>query len=84
MRRKAERDGKEPDFYLWGLEPPTQEAVQQVSALPEKEQVPWWRGRYSQHCFAFHTGTCARGGLRLPPTPRSTVARISAAKWNEA
>ena len=85
MRRKAKRDGKEPDFYLsQGLEPPTQEAVQQVTALPEKEQVPWWRGRYSQHCFAFHTGTCARGRACAFLHTEINGGEDFAAKWNEA
>lgn len=63
MRRKAAREGKPMDYYLeQGASPPTLAQLEEARSLPEEKRLGWWKGRFSQHCFAYHlqAGGCQR------------------------
>ena len=63
MVRKAKREGKKLDFYLQqGIEPPTDEALVELKAMPKEKAFEVWKLKYPQHCYALHLqeGGCTR------------------------
>lgn len=63
MKRKAKREGKEPDFFLkQGAEVPTAEELAALKRLPADQCFAQWKERHGQHCHAFHfdPAGCAR------------------------
>jgi len=78
MIRKAKREGKDVEFYLrQGATIPSIETIRELKTLSRDDQLRLWKDRdHSQHCMAFHLGTCQRGRscafLHVSPTTSNT------------
>ena len=64
MRRKAKREGKDPNYYLSvGAAVPTIDVVSLLKKMKREAALEAWKRDHSQHCLSYHLDPegCKRG-----------------------